>query len=266
MDILQAIILGIIEGLTEFLPISSTGHLIVAEEYMKFKDPAKTFTIAIQLGAVLAVVWYYRQDLWQKTKGLFAASQKSQRFFVNLALAAIPAGLLGVALSDNFEKYATPRTVAIALIAGAGVLWLVDKKLPHDKQEKVSDLSDLTVRQVLSVGLVQCLALIPGASRSGSAIVGGLLGGLNRVTATAFSFYLGIIILGGATLYKLWTERADLDAVTGGAASVLVGGVVSFLVALVAVSWLLKYVSSHDFRIFVYWRILLGVVVLVLLV
>lgn len=266
MEIIQAIILGVIEGLTEFLPVSSTGHLIIAEEYMRFHDPAKTFAIAIQLGAALAIVWYYRRDLATKVRGLLSGSGSAQRFWLILLVAAIPAGILGLTLDSQFESYATPKTVATALIVGAGVLWLVDKKKPRHSSAQQSNLANLSTKQIIIVGLAQCLALIPGASRSGSAIVGGLIAGMNRVTATAFSFYLGIPVLGGATLYKLWTGRADLGSVSGGSLSLVIGGAVSFVVALAAVSWLLKYVSTHDFRLFVYWRILLGLLVLILLV
>ncbi|HLG90932.1 MAG TPA: undecaprenyl-diphosphate phosphatase [Candidatus Saccharimonadales bacterium] len=266
-DVLQAILLGIIEGLTEFLPVSSTGHLIIAEDYLNFKDTAKVFTVVIQLGAILAVVWYYRSDLIKKIGGLFGGGKHSQRFLANLIIASIPAGLLGLALDKNFEKYATPKVVAFALIAGAAVLWWADnreKKREHVVKER-NNLDEISLRQALFAGVAQCAALIPGVSRSGASIVGGLFGGMNRVTATAFSFYLAIPILGGASLYKLVTDRGDMDAVSGGGASIAIGLITSFIVALVAISWLLKYVSTHSFRIFVYWRIAVGVLVLALL-
>lgn len=266
MEIIQAIILGVIEGLTEFLPISSTGHLIVAEEYMNFADASKTFTIAIQLGAILAVVWYYREDLINKISGFFKGETASQRFFLNILVAAIPAGLLGLALDKKFESYATPKVVAIALIAGAAVLWLADRKIPARAEEKIQDLGKLSVSQALTVGLAQCFALVPGVSRSGASIVGGLVSGMNRVSATSFSFYLGIPILGGASLFKLIQNHNELSSVSGGSKSILIGAAVSFIVALVAISWLLKYVSTHSFKLFVYWRMLLGIVVLLLLV
>lgn len=266
MEIVQAIILGVIEGLTEFLPISSTGHLIVAEEYMNFTDASKTFTIAIQLGAILAVVWYYREDLVKKIAGLFKEETNSQKFFLNILIAAIPAGLLGFALDKKFETYATPKVVAIALIVGAAVLWLADRKIPARNEEKIQDLGKLSSGQAITVGLAQCFALVPGVSRSGASIVGGLISGMNRVTATSFSFYLGIPILGGASLFKLIQNHDQLSTVSGGAKSILIGAVVSFIVALGAVSWLLKYVSTHSFKLFVYWRILLGIVVLLVLV
>lgn len=267
-DVLQAILLGIIEGLTEFLPVSSTGHLIIAEQYLSFKDTAKTFTVVIQLGAILAVVWYYRQDIIQKIAGLFNGHKHSQQFIINLVIASIPAGLLGLALETKFEDYATPKTVAIALIAGAAVLWWADKfeKNREHTAKETGNIDKVSLKQALFAGVAQSVALIPGVSRSGAAIVGGLLGGMNRVTATGFSFYLAIPILGGAAIYKLLTDRHDLATVSGGGSSIVIGLVVSFIVALAAISWLLRYVSTHSFRLFVYWRIVLGVLVLALLV
>lgn len=266
MFILEAIVLGIIEGLTEFLPISSTGHLVISEKYVHFKDTAKIFTIVIQMGAILAVIWYYRHDIWDKIRRIFRGEAGARRFLLNLIIAAIPAGLLGLALDKKFEDYATSGVVAFALIAGAFVLWWVDRRLPpnhHENQDP--DLEKISTKQALGIGLAQCFALIPGVSRAGASIVGGLLGGLNRVTATAFSFYLAIPVLGGASLYKLTTNAGQFDTISGGLTSMIIGFVVAFLVALIAISWLLKYVSTHSFRVFVYYRITLGVVVLITL-
>ncbi len=267
MDILQAIILGIIEGLTEFLPVSSTGHLIIAEKYLNFEDTVKIFTVVIQLGAILAVIWYYRTDLANKIKGLFNGDKVSKRFIRNLIIASIPAGLLGLALDKKFQEYATPKVVAIALIAGAFILWWADKLDPHlnTTAKEHNDLDKISLKQALFAGIAQSFALVPGVSRSGASIVGGLFGGMNRLTATAFSFYLGIPVLGGAALFKLVRDRHELSTVSGGGTSIIVGLIASFFVALIAISWLLRYVSTHNFRIFVYWRLALGVLVLALL-
>lgn len=265
MEILQAILLGIIEGLTEFLPISSTGHLILAEEYLNFKDTAKVFTIVIQLGAILAVVWYYRRDLAQKIAGLFKKSTDAYGFFRNLIIASIPAAIAGFFLEKHFDEYATPEVIALALIIGAFILLIVDNKAPKPSGKDKIRLDKMTAKQSLGVGIAQCFALVPGVSRSGASIVGGLLGGMNRVSATAFSFYLGIPILGGAGMYKLLKDGGDLSTVSGGGLSIIAGAVASFIVAIIAVSWLLKYVSTHSFRIFVYYRIILGVIVLAVL-
>lgn len=266
MEILQAILLGIVEGLTEFLPISSTGHLIIAENYINFKDSAKIFTVAIQMGAILAVICYYYRDIVEKISGFFRGQNKAKKFIAGLVIASIPAGLLGLALDKQFDKYATPRVVALALIAGAIVLWFIDRRIPAKGSDNKSiNLEKITPRQALLIGLAQCFALVPGVSRSGASIVGGLLTGLNRVTATAFSFYLAIPVLGAAGIYKLVTGSGELSTISGGLTSLIVGTIVSFIVALLSISWLLKYVSSHSFKIFVYYRIILGIAVLLLL-
>lgn len=257
--------LGIIEGLTEFLPISSTGHLIIAERYISFRDTAKVFTIVIQLGAILAVAWYYRTDLISKIAGIFKSSPVAYKFFKNLIVASIPAAIAGFLLEKKFDTYAQAEVVAVALIVGAGILYLVDNHSPKPSAKDQVELNEITTRQALGIGLAQCAALIPGVSRSGASIVGGLLGGLNRVSATAFSFYLGIPILGGAGIYKLAKDGGDLSTVSGGGLSIIIGLITSFIVAILAISWLLKYVSSHSFRIFVYYRLVLGVLVLLLL-
>lgn len=264
MEILQALLLGIIEGLTEFLPISSTGHLIIAEEYLEFKDTAKVFTVVIQFGAILAVIWYYRRDLWRHINGLFSGRQAAANFWLNLVVAVIPAAILGLLLDRRFEQYATAMVVAWALVIGGIVLWLVDRK-PAPKTPEPIKVETITRKQALIVGLVQCLALVPGTSRSGASIVGGLLSGMNRPTATAFSFYLGIPILGLASIYKLSTDWNELGNISGGATSIAIGGVAAFISALIAVSWLLRYISTHNFRIFAYYRIILGVLVILLL-
>lgn len=265
MEILKAVLLGVIEGFTEFLPISSTGHLIIAEEYLGFKDSAKIFTVVIQLGAIAAVIWYYRKDLASKISGLIKKQTESIHFFKNVFIATIPAGIAGVALNEYFKTYATPVLVAIALIIGALILLIVDNKTPLTKNGDKLEFGKISSKQALQVGLFQCVALIPGVSRSGAAIVGGLVSGLNRVTATGFSFYLAILVLGGASAFKLVVDGGEISSVSGGGLSIVVGAVAAFIVGLLAVSWLLKYVSTHNFRIFVYYRIILGVAVLALL-
>lgn len=267
MEVIQAIFLGIVEGLTEFLPISSTGHLIVAEHYIHFKDKAEIFTVAIQSGAMAAVIWYYRTDLIAKTAGFFAGQAKSKKFFLNITVATLPALILGFIFKDVVDENSTPAVVAWALIAGAFVLWWIDKRAPPSQADHKEDIDSVTLKQALYAGLAQCVALVPGVSRSGASIVGGLVGGLNRVTATALSFYLAIPVLLIAGAYKLFSGRHDLaGSVDGGILSIIIGIVVSFFVALLTISWLLKYVSGHSFKIFVYYRLILGVIVLALLV
>ncbi len=263
--ILQAIILGIVEGLTEFLPISSTGHLIVAENLIKFKDTAELFTVVIQVGAIAAVVWFYRLDLIQKITGLFARSDLAKKFWLNLIIATIPAGLVGLLLDKTMQKYAVPKTVALALIAGGIVLWLVETYHRAPKAKGEAQLDKITAKQALGVGVAQIVSLVPGVSRSGSTIVGGLLSGLDRVTATAFSFYLSMPIMVLASGYKILKEREHIGSLPGGALALVIGVVVAFVTALIAVKWLLKYVSTHDFKGFAYYRILFGVLILILL-
>lgn len=271
--IIHAIILGIVEGLTEFLPISSTGHLIVAEHVIGFKDTAELFTVVIQIGAVSAVVWYYRLDLIKRITGFFKQDKGASKFWLNLVIATIPAGLVGVALDKTLQKYAVPRTVAITLILGGVVLWLVEQHHQKDRPDRPrrmekqleANLDSITPRQAFGVGVAQVASLVPGVSRSGSTIVGGLLSGLDRVTATAFSFYLSIPIMVLATGYKVLKNRHEITALPGGSVALVIGIITAFITGLLAVSWLLQYISRHDFKTFAYYRIGFGVFILLLL-
>jgi undecaprenyl-diphosphatase len=263
MEILQAIILGVIEGLTEFLPISSTGHLIVAEDLMNYKDTAEIFAVVIQMGAIAAVLWFYRLDLIRKINGLLKREEKIVKFWLNWVIATIPAGLAGFILQDQISKYAVTMTVSIALILGGIAIWLIETyHTPTKNPSGEAKLESMTVSQATKVGLYQILALIPGVSRSGATIMGGLLSGMDRITATVFSFYLSIPILVLACSYKLVKGRHDLDTVAGGGPALAVGTIAAFITALLAISWLLKYVSHHDFKPFAYYRIILGTIIL----
>jgi undecaprenyl-diphosphatase len=259
--LLDAIILGIIEGLTEFLPVSSTGHLILAVRALNFKDSHDIFTVVIQVGAIAAVIWYFRQDLMQRVAGLLRRDKQALYFWKLLLIASIPAGLLGLALDNYMEKITVPVVVAIALILGGIVLWLVDRKpVPkHDIEPKIDAISS---KQAWLVGLGQCVAIIPGVSRSGATIVSGLATGMDRATATAFSFYLSIPVLVAASGYKLLAHGDSLDKISGGVPAILVGMLFAFITALAAVSWFLHYVSRHNFKPFAYYRIILGVAIL----
>jgi undecaprenyl-diphosphatase len=263
MEILQAILLGIIEGLTEFLPISSTGHLIVSEDLIGYKDTAEIFTVFIQSGAILAVIWLYRRDLIRKVAGLAGRDKQISGFWLKWAIATIPAGAVGFALQDTITKYAVALTVAIALIAGGVLIWLIETY--HRAAKPVSakgQIDKISLNQAIKIGLFQVLALVPGVSRSGATIMGGLLSGLDRVTATAFSFYLSIPILVIAGIYQMAKGHDELSTVSGGAPAIAVGFVVSFITALVAIKWLLRYVSTHDFKPFAYYRIIVGLIIL----
>jgi undecaprenyl-diphosphatase len=264
MDILVAIILGIVEGFTEFLPISSTGHLIVAEKLLGFHDIQDMFTVVVQLGAILAVVWFYWRDLLGKVIGLFRWQAEAVRFWKLLIVATIPAGIIGLLLNDSMNSITKPIVVACTLIVGGVILWIVDHK-PVQRTEQVADISGISFKRALIVGLGQSVAIIPGVSRSGATIVTGLAMGLNRPTATAFSFYLSIPVMVLASGLKLVKNGDQLGQLAGGSAALLCGVIAAFITALISVSWLLKYISHHNFKPFAYYRIVAGIVILILL-
>lgn len=254
----KAVLLGIVEGLTEFLPISSTGHLIIFSDLLDFEGSlGGTFEIFIQLGAVLAVIFYYRADLWQQVRTA-PHNRTVQRFWLNILIAFLPAALIGLLLHDWIKEVLfTPWVVALALVLGGVIILVVERR---DHSVGTSSVYSVSPRQALGVGLAQIISLIPGASRAASTIIGGLLSGLDRPTATGFSFYLAIPTLGMATVYDLAT---NLDQVSSGdALNLLVGTVVSFLVSLLVIRWLLRYISNHDFRVFGIYRIVVGLVVI----
>lgn len=256
--ILQAIFLGILEGLTEFLPISSTGHLIIAENVVSYHDAAKTFTVVVQIGAIAAIAWHYRNDLIARIKDLFAGKADAKKFWTNLVIATIPAGVFGLALDKTMERYALPTTVALALIVGGIIIFWTESKFAHAKRDTVVKLDTITPKQALGIGCAQVVSLIPGVSRSGATIIGGMVAGLNRATAVTFSFYLSLPILGLASVYKLFKARHDLGSIPGGAGALLFGTIAAFISAQFVVKWLLKYVSKNDFKPFAYYRIYLG--------
>ncbi len=263
MHILIAIILGIVEGVTEFLPISSTGHLIVFEKLVGFHDVQDLFTVVVQLGAILAIVWFYWRDLLSKVTGLFRWQREAVRFWQLLVVATIPAGILGLLLNNSMDSITKPVVVACTLIVGGVILWLVDRK-PVGRSEQVADISGISFRRAVLVGIGQSAAIVPGVSRSGATIVTGLATGLNRPTATAFSFYLSIPVMILASGLKLVKDGDQLGQLAGGPAALLAGMVAAFVTALISVSWLLKYISHHNFKPFAYYRIGAGVVILLL--
>ena len=261
-DLLNAIVLGLVEGLTEFLPISSTGHLIIAGSLLGFVgDRAKVFEIAIQSGAMLAVVWEYRARFGHAIAGI-ASDPAARRFAANLVIAFVPAAALGFVLGKHIKALLFhPVPVAIAFIAGALViLWAERRQRARPESVRVTDVDAMTWRDALKVGLAQAFALIPGTSRSGATIIGGMLFGLSRKVATEFSFFLAVPTLVAAGAYSLWKDRALLSAADLPMFSV--GFVVSFVSALLCIRWLIRYVSRHDFLPFVWYRIAFGLVVL----
>ena len=253
-----AIVLGIVEGLTEFLPVSSTGHLILAGHAMGFTGPrADLFEVFIQLGAILAVVWEYRARLLRAVTGL-GSRPEARRFAAAVAIAFVPAASVGFLIHDWIEAALfSPRTVAFALLAGA-VAILVVEALPL--RARTEEAEAISWGQALAVGLAQCVSLWPGFSRSAATILGGLLCGLDRKTATEFSFFLAIPTLGAATVYDLVKQRDALHA--GDLVWLLVATGVSFVVAWASIRWLLRFVATHDLRPFAWYRIALGILVL----
>jgi undecaprenyl-diphosphatase len=254
----KAAIMGIVEGLTEFLPVSSTGHLILAGSLLGFTDDkSKVFDIAIQSGAIFAVILVY----WERLRSTFVglgSDAVARRFAVNVAIGFVPAVLLGLLLGNAIKAHLfTPIVVATTFILGGFVILWAERRHSVARVETVDDMRPL---DALKVGLVQCLALVPGTSRSGATIIGGMLLGLSRKAATEFSFFLSIPTLIGAGLYSLWKERALLSAAD--TPVFLVGLVFSFVSAWICVRWLLRYISTHTFTAFAWYRIAFGVVVL----
>lgn len=260
--LLKALILGIVEGLTEFLPVSSTGHLILMGDLLDFNDDkGKVFEIVIQAGAILAVCWEYRARIAATFSGL-ASDRVAQRFAMNLAIAFMPLAVLGLAFGGAIKSALfRPVPVALAFIVGGVIILFAERwyKRRGDAAH-IDSVDDLTGRDALKLGLAQALALIPGTSRSGATIIGGLFFGMSRKCATEFSFFLAIPTLFAATGYSIWKERALLSAADIPLFSV--GFVAAFMSAFVVVRWLIRYVSTHDFSVFAWYRILFGLVVL----
>ena len=258
-----ALVLGVIEGLTEFLPVSSTGHLIVAGSLLSYTgEQAKAFEIVIQAGAILAVCWEYRARLIAALRGL-GSDPRAQRFVVNLLIAFVPAGALGLVLGKAIKSHLfAPVPVACAFVAGALViLWVERRQRLQPGVVRVTSVDEMTWLDALKVGCAQCFALVPGTSRSGATIIGGMLFGLSRVAATEFSFFLAIPTLFAATGYSLWKDGALIT--TNAAPGFFVGFVAAFLSAFACVRWLIRYVAHHDFVPFAWYRIAFGAVVLV---
>lgn len=270
MLLLKAALMGVVEGLTEFLPISSTGHLILAASLLDLTGATvKVFEIAIQTGAMFAVIWEYRERLGRTVRGI-AHDPLAQRFARNLLIAFMPAVVLGLTLGKLVKQHLFhPVPVAAAFIVGGLIILWVERRhhasfgerdLLGARRARVESVDDMSALDALKVGLVQCLALIPGTSRSGATIIGGMVFGFSRRCATEFSFYLGIPTLMGAGAYSVWKERAALSM--GDLPMFVVGLVFAFFSALLCIRWLIRYVSSHDFTLFAWYRIVFGGLVL----
>lgn len=258
---IKVVIMGIVEGLTEFLPISSTGHLILAGSLLNFTgDKVKVFEIVIQAGAMLAVCWEYRVKIFRVILD-FSSDIAARRFVLNLAVAFLPAVVLGLIFGKAIKEHLfKPVPVALAFIVGAFIILIVERRNRRILTPRVDSVDDMSVTDALKVGLAQCFALIPGTSRSGASIIGAMAFGLSRRAATEFSFFLAIPTLFGATVYSLYKERDLLSAAD--LPMFGLGAFAAFVSAFLCVRWLLRFISTHDFTIFAYYRIVFGVLVL----
>jgi len=270
MDLLLAvkiIIMGIVEGLTEFLPISSTGHLILTGSLLNFTgEKMKAFEIVIQAGAIFAVCWEYRAKIASVLAGL-TNDPKARKFALNLIVAFLPAAALGLVFSKSIKAVLfAPVPVALAFIIGGIIILLVERKHAgtdtHDgSHARIQSVDDMNLMDALKIGLAQSFALIPGTSRSGATIIGGMLFGLSRKAATEFSFFLAIPTLLGATVYSLYKARDELSMADLPMFSL--GTVAAFISAFFCVRWLLRYISSHNFNVFAWYRIAFGIMILI---
>ena len=259
---LKIIIMGIVEGLTEFLPVSSTGHLILAGSLLKFTgEKVKVFEIVIQAGAMLAVCWEYRQRIIAVASGFFS-HQEARKFVTNLLVAFLPAVVLGLLFGKMIKAHLfKPVPVAGAFIIGAFIiLWIERRNRLNPVAARIESVDEMSLLDAFKVGCAQCFALIPGTSRSGASIIGAMAFGLSRKAATEFSFFLAIPTLFGATIYSLYKERALLsmnDLPMFG-----LGALAAFVSAFFCVRWLLRYISTHDFTLFAWYRIIFGLLIL----
>jgi undecaprenyl-diphosphatase len=254
----KAALLGLVEGATEFIPVSSTGHLIVVSAWLNLLDErTKTFTVFIQLGAILGIVWLYRTPLWQVARSA-GTQEGSRRFVGNVLIAFLPAAVVGFLAHDWIKEHLfQPWVVASALVIGGIIILVIERWSPP---QTVEDVNQLPPRTALGIGLAQVLSLVPGTSRSGATILGGYALGLSRRAATEFSFFLAIPVMLAATMFDLWESWAYLGP--HDVPMFLVGFVVSFVSAVVVVRAFLKYVSTHSFRAFAWYRIVFGAVLL----
>ena len=254
-----ALVLGIVEGLTEFLPISSTGHLIILGDLLGYNDEtSKVFKIVIQLAAIFAVCWDYRERLTRVAGGL-ASDAAAQRFVALLFVGFLPAGVLGLMFHSTIKALLfNPLTVATALVVGGVIILYMEKRAYHPR---VQSVDDMRWPDALKVGFAQALAMVPGTSRSGATIMGGLVFGLSRKTAAEFSFFLAIPTMFAATAYDLYRNRALLDAAD--LPVFAVGFVASFFAAMLAVKLFIRFISNHTFIVFAWYRIVFGLIVLV---
>lgn len=251
---LIAALLGLLEGLTEFIPVSSTGHLLLAGHFLGFQSAGKTFEVVIQLGAVLAILTVYAGKLWRVASTIHT-DPSSLRFVISVLLAFFPAVVIGVLAHDIIKTvlFETPLLIAVMLILGGVILLFVDRMAPPPVHD---DATALPLRKAVAIGFIQCLAMIPGVSRSGATIVGALMLGVGKRAAAEFSFFLSMPTMAGAFAYDLYKNRDVLDF--GAWWDIAVGFAVAFVTAVLVVRWVLDFVSRHGFAVFGWWRIIVG--------
>ena len=262
IEIFKALFLGFIEGLTEFLPISSTGYLILFGHMIDFQsDDGRVFEVVIQLGAILAVCWLYRKKIFDLIKGFFSGDPEARHFAISVIIAFIPAVVIGVLAVDFIKQVLfSPLVVAIALIIGGLIIfWVESKQFEH----KTTEATAITFKQASIVGFVQCVAMIPGTSRSGATIVGGMFAGLSRKAATEFSFFLAMPTMLGAATYDL-IRNADV-LTQDNLLNISLGFITAFIAALLVVQALVRFVEKHTLRVFAWYRIILGVIIMIVL-
>lgn len=269
---LKALLLGILEGLTEFIPVSSTAHLLIVGEWINFSSgDHKVFEVVIQFGSILAVIWLFRARIWQLIHGVFTGQREELFFCRNLLIAFLPAAVIGFMVISYIKAlYHSPMVFVFTLVGGGLIMLWVERRPGYAKhdQETVSGqratahrLEDITWKQALAVGFAQCLAMVPGTSRSGATIIGGMIAGIQRKTATEFSFFLAMPTMLAATVYDLYKHGSTLSSDQTGA--IIIGFIAAFFSALVVVRAVLQFVSKHTYRPFAWYRIALGGVLLV---
>jgi undecaprenyl-diphosphatase len=255
METWQVVLLGLLEGLTEFIPVSSTGHVLLAGHFLGFNSPGKVFEVLIQLGAILAILSIYFAKLWQLALAL-PTDPRARRFVTAILVAFLPAVVIGVSLHGFIKAvlFESPALICTSLIIGGVILLVVDRMT---LKPRYTDAMDFPPAMAFAIGLCQCVAMIPGVSRSGATIVGSLLMGTDKRSAAEFSFFLAMPTMTGAFAYDLYKNWSNLSS--GDTTAIAIGFVVSFFAALVVVRWLLDYVSNHGFGLFAWWRIIVGV-------
>ncbi len=261
LALLKALFLGLIEGLTEFLPISSTGHLILFGHLIDFKsDSGRVFEVVIQFGAILAVCWLYRQKIIALIRGFFSGEVHARRFAINVFVAFLPAVVIGVLAVDFIKQVLfSPLVVAFALIIGGLIIFAVEAR---EYKPKTIEATDISFKQSILVGFAQCVAMVPGTSRSGATIIGGMLLGLSRKAATEFSFFLAMPTMLGAATYDLFRNANVLTS--DNLVNISVGFMAAFVAALLVIKALVKFVEKHSLRVFAWYRIVLGILILII--